>query len=678
MKPIPTILVVVTLGLLPSEAGAAAAQARATIRLPAASIAKPVTGTIIVRGGPLLSFAHVVDPTTTRKMIRLGCMPALGRAGPQGLALKEPSQCAFADKEIEYFPPAIHFEAAGETFFETSGRAVPMSRRSSMQEYLSDINHFWSFDVELKHGYFEAKAHRRLDVPILTDAAGAPGSVAAKAAAMAPQATTSQASAGRAEASASRAEGTPVVATGAATATAAATREAQRPKSAPLQTGERVLPDPVEKAGLNPQPLPPKEAPIAGEKALPKPVEQGVTNAPQEITPDQIDKGLEPVPVGQAVLRPAEKVEVGVQTSSAAVSRGARAAGSPAAATPAPAADTSSVSTVASNTSATAIPATSAAATSAARPANLLEADDRAIIVVGGKKMAAGEAKRQIRTELQQSTARVPAYSVSRIPVNLTNANTPLINVPGKIVQGAHPTGGGLPGAGRSAALKMDCATNWPRISNIQGSVTSGGRFTINGSCFGTQTGYVEIIGQFAGGNLRPSFLDWKDSAIVVQMPALTSTPDHTVAISVRRGGDQKQSVAKQERFVAARHAVDVPLEMWSPTGSFFSHVVTPLSTVMYLGTTSGHPGPTSTNFQLRVNPACALETLDVPASIGRVDAVNGWENGSPNEANVQIVWSPACTMYEVDLLFAQQRERHCGAAFQLQARASCPSGVVP
>src|SRR5687768_6965626 len=178
-----------------SAAGSAAAQG-VTVgkrQIPQSDNAKLVaTGTLVCRGGEALRWEgpfeveKITHPTipgtlyrvpssTKVKLVRLIFQVSRGAAGPQGLGLQEPSQCGFTDKPWPdlSFPPAIEIDAASVTLDERSGVNVPVSRRSSIQAYLTDINHFWAFDVELREfrGAFEAKAHRRVDVPILTDAA---------------------------------------------------------------------------------------------------------------------------------------------------------------------------------------------------------------------------------------------------------------------------------------------------------------------------------------------------------------------------------------------------------------------------------------------------------------------------------------------------------------------------
>jgi hypothetical protein len=379
---------------------------------------------------------------------------------------------------------------------------------------------------------------------------------------------------------------------------------------------------------------------IAGTAANPSAIDDSVRATPADappappsaaakVTQGDIDKGLPGESPGHAVLRPAEKVDPNLQQL-------------------------------------------------AAPPRNLFQLDDRAIIIVGGKQTTAGEAKRAIETELR-APGPVRSFSVTprKTPAQLPNANTPLIDPPGTRGRAAQPILGQAP-VGRAGDLGIDCTRNAPRIGHVQGRVTPGARFAINGMCFGSEPGYIEIIGQFAGGSLRPPFHEWRDHAIVVEMPDLRGIADHTIAVSVRRAGDRRQSTALKAHFVARRESVEVPIEWWTPTGSFFLFDPQTASGGAFGSSTSFGPNVErrASDFRVRVNPACALETLDVPATVGAVHAVNGWERGPHNEAHVQIVWSPRCTIHSLDYVVATQHERYCSVQFELKARAACPAGV--
>lgn len=320
-------------------------------------------------------------------------------------------------------------------------------------------------------------------------------------------------------------------------------------------------------------------------------------------------------------------------------------------------------------------------AASTEQPPNLLETDDRTVVSLDGQKMTAGDAKRLVQSDLRQLSRPARPISLARAaPPPLPNANTPLNEAPRMFSAGGASIQGVGAGAGRAAALTMDCVSNPPRISNIQQRITPGGRFTINGSCFGTQPGYVEIIGSFTGGNIRPTFAQWTESTIVAEMPTHADVPSHTISVSVRRGTDARQSPPKQAQFSATLHVVEVASDAWSPSGNFLKHDV--------VATRGGLMGPSSSfsakaerrseTFRLAVNPSCALETLDVPATIGQVNAINGWERGPAHEANIEVVWTPACRIHTFDLYAIATHEKHCMGMFELKARASCPTGVAP
>lgn len=522
MKITVLIFVATTIGLLALAASptADAGQASAPFRVPTPEQPKPLAGTIICRGGPALVWdkpREIADLSRApakekRLMIGLIFQIARGPAGPQALGLK-PSECGFVDRPWPtsvFAPPLVFFDAASAEFDIRSGASGVYARRSSIQEHLTDINHFWSFDVTLKSFYFDADTHRLLDakagsafhVPLLTEARDAPGTAKAKA----------------------------------------VPKHAGPAGAASENTGAMA-------------------APVTGERAA-----DAIATAEEGVAFQQADESVR-----------------------------------------------------------------------------------------------TGTAKRSP-------------------PAELSNAGTALINVPGESTAHTQPLGGRLPGAERAAALKRDCTSNPPRISNIQGAVRPGGTFTIHGACFGTQTGgYVEIIGQFEGGTLKRTSVEWQDHAIVVEMPLLTDVPDHTVAISVRRGVDAKQSTARHARFVAARRSVEVPAELWSPSGRYApaDEVTTVHSDVLkQTSFNESYVERRTSSFRVKVNPACALETLDVPATVGRVRAVDGWEGSPSNEADVRVTWSPACKIHTRDYVVAAKHSRLCSVAFELKARASCPAGV--
>lgn len=264
----------------------------------------------------------------------------------------------------------------------------------------------------------------------------------------------------------------------------------------------------------------------------------------------------------------------------------------------------------------------------------------------------------KIGSERVLATAReTPAERADLKPQPKKDATGPSAR-PTQPIQGQAP-------AGQAAGLKMDCIRNWPRISNIQGRITPGAPFTINGTCFGSERGYVEIIGRFEGGKLTPPFQGWNDNAIVVLMPDLTAILDHTIQISVRRAGDGKQSAAKQGRFVVARDEVEVPDDLWKPS----AHLSETSGTNGRLGNVS------PSTFKIAVNPACTLTDLDVPASAGAIIAVTGWPTGPSSEATVEVRWGPRFTNTTIRRLGVMVVENVASIDFMLKAKASCSRG---
>jgi hypothetical protein len=330
-------------------------------------------------------------------------------------------------------------------------------------------------------------------------------------------------------------------------------------------------------------------------------------------------------------------------------------------------------------------------------PGNLFSVEDRAIIIVGGKPVAAGDVKRQLVNDLRQQS----------VPGTLTYRRANRANVPAGTPIRELPGGGNLrqprdrieattriPSAGAfanardsikaSPALSYTemlnyCKTHPAEISRVSGTVTPNGRFKIQGTCFGDQTGIVEAIGQFPGGNMRLVFERWTESEITAFVPPVSGAPDHTIALTVVRL-DKSRSPAVQARFVATRQQVPVPPRFWSPSADFIKIEVDQGGGNIFSGYTVWGAGSASrsTPFSLLINPACELDSASWASRTGRVEAFNGWENGPPNHANVEIVWTPQCTTQTTNYIFASSSQRICSIDFTVSAVANCPVGVTP
>jgi hypothetical protein len=146
---------------------------------------KQLPVTLVCRGGPRLEWARGYAGQPPRETARiLKFVPASRPAGPQGLGL-EPSQCGLTDRRLVPGQnlPEIRMDPASTSF--TPGGAAPAS--TSLEAYLQDINHFWSFDTKICEGPqykprpLHASGHRVLEVPLLQQAGRTPGSPLGKA-----------------------------------------------------------------------------------------------------------------------------------------------------------------------------------------------------------------------------------------------------------------------------------------------------------------------------------------------------------------------------------------------------------------------------------------------------------------------------------------------------------------
>jgi len=330
-------------------------------------------------------------------------------------------------------------------------------------------------------------------------------------------------------------------------------------------------------------------------------------------------------------------------------------------------------------------------------PSGLFKMDDRAIIIVSGRRVAAGDVKRQILAELQKQSGPaqvvsgpsrlqpIPAKTMTHVPGGIAKLFPKPAERKAAIGKGYTDT---KLGAGKMAtALKENsyihardyCLKHTAEISRVRGVITPNGRFTIEGLCFGDQTGAIEAIGQFPGGKLRLVFERWSDNEITAFVPAVSGAPDHSIALTVVRL-DKMRSPALQARFVATRERVQVPGRFWSPTENFAQVDVDQGGGNIFSGFRVWGAGAASrvTPFALAINPACALDSASWSTTAGRIDAFNGWENGPPNQANVEIVWTPRCTTQTTNYIVASSSQRICSIQFALSAWAACPVGVSP
>ncbi|GEM_PF-5168561 len=347
-------------------------------------------------------------------------------------------------------------------------------------------------------------------------------------------------------------------------------------------------------------------------------------------------------------------------------------------------------------------------------PAKLSDMEDRAIIIVDGKKTTAGALKKAINAEIAAKagppkTVKGGTRKLDLAALNVTTGAATAQPAPQSNMRRVSP--GSVPpqattasqASPRQAAIiapstatedksgaydSMKCLDKGPpTISEVQGRLKPGGKVTIWGRCFGDRAGRVEIIGQFTAGKLKPAFTAWDMTGIEIEIPAnIRGAADHAVAVTVVTA-DGKTSAAMQAQFVAAREHIEVPANLWSPGAQFdFS---ADYGTRDLVGPTEGNEAYAGHTVKtLRVQPQCALETMDAVASSGSISAIRGWEQPGPqNEASVTIDWMGTCstrrTLTTTDLVFTSWDSSifttsTCRVAFLVQAWAYCPAGIAP
>lgn len=331
--------------------------------------------------------------------------------------------------------------------------------------------------------------------------------------------------------------------------------------------------------------------------------------------------------------------------------------------------------------------------------------DERGIIIVSGKPLTVGELNKNLFAEIAAKNG-TPKTIKSRAR-KLDFAQPTPLNTKLYIPEGAGKTRdaaagisaksenlASLPALGTSKTSVDAKAVNYselkcpnqgkgpPKISEIQGKLIPGKRVTIWGECFGDRTGRVEIIGQFPGDKLTPTFASWDQNSIEIEIPAnIRGAGDHATTLSVITA-DGKTSTSMKVRFMAARERIEVPAHLWSP-GARFELSANENTTI---DQNTAHAGQTAKN--LRINAQCALETMDAVVVSGGVTEINGWEQGPPNEAAVTLKWVATCSgknatagssgFLGIGSHFGTPDYSACRVDFQTRAWAYCPVGVAP
>jgi hypothetical protein len=288
-------------------------------------------------------------------------------------------------------------------------------------------------------------------------------------------------------------------------------------------------------------------------------------------------------------------------------------------------------------------------------PANVLTLGDSSTVTVAGKQTSVGAIRRDIKAQILRVAGPAALVSVASHKVSTQTR-----------------LAAAIPGRNQNEVLStiVDCTQEAPKILKIDGSIASGQQFTLLGNCFGEQTGDVKIIGQFAGGNMHVTFAQWTTGRIVAALPAVSGAPDQTVAVSVINR-EKVESTAKQSTFIAARERVEVPGRLWTPT-AHFEYLFNNADSGTYVNAGATSP----TRFDVTINPACALDNMSVRTTVGKVTAIDGWEDGPPNASTVQIHWEPQET--QTTYTFSVVSDILVSSIFDVKAWANCPVGIAP
>ncbi len=354
----------------------------------------------------------------------------------------------------------------------------------------------------------------------------------------------------------------------------------------------------------------------------------------------------------------------------------------------------------------------------------LFALDDRAIIIVGGKNTTAGAVKQAINADLAAKagppkTVKGGARKPDVALVDATSGVARAKPVATKTMDAPQPLAGARSGmaaqvataspsslraaqvaaspTSKTALASATGASSYsaarcldkgpPKISEVAGRLKAGGKVTVWGQCFGDRPGRVEIIGQFPGGKLVPAFTAWDMTGIELTIPAdIRGAADHVVAVSVVTA-DGRVTPAAQAKYTAARERIEVPERLWQPGANFeLASTTETLNTdTRVYQTNPAAAGQVAKS--LRLNPQCALDTMEAIVLSGQVTRIRGWEDGPPNEAQVAVDWVGTCTStttttsyhYVVVALGDDiSITSACRIAFQARAWAYCPVGVAP
>jgi hypothetical protein len=283
------------------------------------------------------------------------------------------------------------------------------------------------------------------------------------------------------------------------------------------------------------------------------------------------------------------------------------------------------------------------------------------MITVGGKQVSAGSVQSDVKAQIRKAAGQPTIMHVAshkRPNVHLNNSM-------------AHASAGGSTTMGTAAITKIpDCAAAAPVITKVQGTLTPGQTITLTGGCFGDQPGEVKLNGLFPSGAPQLAKTHWTNGQIQLSVPAVTGAANQQVFLTIVNG-HHHESPAKAINFVATNHRVEVPASYWHSSSHF--------GFVYQQGEgTRTQEEESPTQYDITVNPACALDDMEAKATTGTVTGISGWANGAPNTATVQIAWVPQFTEVSHNVLGAVWLDDWFSMSFDLRAWANCPMGIDP
>jgi hypothetical protein len=345
---------------------------------------------------------------------------------------------------------------------------------------------------------------------------------------------------------------------------------------------------------------------------------------------------------------------------------------------------------------------------------NVFDMDDKAIIIVSGKKTTAGELKKKIHAEIAKKSGPKKTVKAGARKLDLVALNVSQASLAGTTIQAREKAGRASafavvpvvqstmsrttptkPGSlDKSTPVTAVAKTNNsaidkeakcldkgpPRIIQVLGNLKAGARTSIQGWCFGDRLGRVEIIGTFPAGKPVLPVIAWDMREIVFEIPVIRHVTDQTVSVTVV-SAEGKSSVNAQAQFVASRERVEVPDGLWSPNASF------ELSSAQGGNAVENKAYAGQVVKKLRINPQCTLSDMVVDAQAGGINNINGFDQGLTNEASVSIDWVGACinttTITSHHDFIVQEGDDYswssaCRASFQARAWAYCPVGIAP